>query len=99
MSRQKKKKKKKCILWLTGLWFFKCAHVIPFRDYRHTLFYLKLPQGPYYMTASRKGLGKATVMRRLAWAIAVAYVISTIFSCDGSNKYWENSYKKRVAGW
>ena len=42
----------------------------PCLDYRHALFCLKLPQGPFYMPANRNGSGKTAVMYRLVWACA-----------------------------
>ena len=44
-------------LWLSGLWFFRCACAVPYLGYRHAFFCLKLPRCLCYM-------------RRLAWAFA-----------------------------
>ena len=40
---------------------------------------------PYFICANSEGSGETAWMCRLAWAFAVAYVISTIISWAGSN--------------
>ena len=54
-------------LMVSGVWYFKCAYAIPHLGYRHAFFFfLKLPQGLSYMSATSLGSGETVLMRRLA---------------------------------
>ena len=74
----KPKTTKKYTITEGTLWFFLsvvlCGFVhaqSPIRDLGYRLaICLKLPHGPYFMSANSKGSGETALMRRLAWAFA-----------------------------